>query len=125
MEKIKKIVLFLLVFLAPYAIADTLSQSDFYGIWKYTDSEGTLILTFTQNAWTAQINNDNPMTVEIIRWEFVNNNNVNTFQIFPNGYRITIRQLNGNIASVFIYINVEKTHIIMPEFSSDAVITKQ
>jgi hypothetical protein len=125
MNRLGKFAMIFLVFIAPYSMADTLSQSAFYGTWKYTGSEGTLFCLFTQDNWTIKINDGEPMTVRILNWEYVDNSSIRTFEMFPNGFRITIQQLDGNIASTIIYINREKTHLIMPELSDDAVLTKQ
>jgi hypothetical protein len=125
MNKPGKFFLILLVSIAPYTRADTLPQSVFYGNWKYTGTEGTLVCTFTQDTWTVKANDDEPMTVRILNWEQVDNGNIKTFQMFPNGFKITIRDLNGGIVSTIIHIDKEKKHIIMSEFSEEAVLTKQ
>ena len=114
-----------LIFLSTFAMADTLSQSDFHGTWKFTDLNETVVYIFSQNSWTAILDDVESMTINILNWERVDNSSIRTFQIFPYGFRITIQQLNGNVASTIVYINREKTHIIMPEFVEDAVFTKQ
>jgi len=121
----KLIVLLIFAFLTTSAMANTLSQSDFYGTWKFTDNNETIVCIITHNSWTVIIDNEEPITVNILTWERVDNSSIKTFQIFPFGFRITIQQLNGNVASTILYINQEKRHIIIPEFLGEVVLTKQ
>ena len=118
------ITLLLLVFMPAFVMADTLSQSDFYGTWKVTDNTGTLVCIISKDTWAIKFD-DESLTVNILKWEKVDNSSIKTFQIFPSGFRITIQQLDEGIASIILYIDSAKKHIIMPEFSGDIILTKQ
>ena len=115
----------MIVFLSTSVMADTLSQSDFYGTWNFNTSNETLVSIIAHDTWTIKINNEEPMTVKILRWENIDNYSIRTFQLFPNRFRITIEQLNGKIANTILYIDREKRRIIMPDFSGNEMLIKQ
>ena len=89
----KLIVLLIFAFSTTSAMANTLSQSDFYGTWKFTDNNETIVYIITHNSLALIIDNEEPITV--------------------------------NIKSIILCINQEKSHIIIPGFLDEAVLTKQ
>ena len=118
------IALLLFVFMPAFVMADTISQSDFYGTWIVTDNTATLVCIFSKDTWIIEFDDDY-LTVNILKWEKVDNSSIKTFQIFPVGFRITIQQLDGSVASTLLYIDSDKKHLLMPEFTEDIVLTKQ
>jgi hypothetical protein len=120
-----KAMVFVFVFLTSYVMADAWSQADLYGTWKCTSDEGTLICLFTEDAWTATLDDDDPLTARILQWEQVDNGNIKTSQLFPNGFKLAIEALDGSVNSLIIYMDKEKKHFLISELPEDYVFVRQ
>ncbi|MDR1074490.1 MAG: hypothetical protein LBL45_12620 [Treponema sp.] len=113
------------VFLTSYVMADALSQTDLYGTWKCTSDEETLLCLFTEDALTVTLDDDEPLTAKILQWEQVDNLGIETSQLFPNGFKLAIQALDGDVTSFMIYIDKEKKHFLISELPEDYVFTRQ
>ncbi|MDR1127553.1 MAG: hypothetical protein LBL06_05435 [Treponema sp.] len=120
-----KPMVFAFVFLTSYVMANAASQADLYGTWKCTSDEGTLICLFTEDAWTATFNDDDPLTAKILQWEQVDNVSIKTSHLFPNGFKLAIQALDGSVNSFMIYIDKEKKHFLISELPEDYVFVRQ
>jgi hypothetical protein len=119
MNRAAKFALVLLLFIAPRAMAEVLSRSDFYGVWRYSGANGTMVCVLTEDSWKIRINNDKPIRVEILKWEQVDNDNVTSSRMFPWGFRITFQRSGGSVDNTTVCIDREKKHILLVEFSED------
>jgi len=112
---------FFMVFLA-FGSISTFAQvqvsRDYLGTWSGVDEtgeEGSFIIRTTT---MSIVNGGQQITVEIIGWLTITNEDQATRHTYPTGALVTIRNTNGGTGSMQIFLHQDKQKIIFPLFYS-------